>query len=231
MTSSVPICPTSPLVPMPAPLGMFCMPNMTVAKGARIAPVKMGGSHSLGFLTRLGSCIMLVPRPQASAVPMPLSLWLMTAKPIIWAAQPTVAAPAPRPLSPKLMAMAALDTGKVSSTPMTTATIMLMMMGLSPIAHVMTSEIPMRADEMSGLRVWATTAPVSSVVRGVTMMSSGVVRWTNLPHSAAMMTATNAPIGLAPMSPTVVQASITKGGALMPYATPTPMATPIMLWA
>ena len=46
MTSRVETCPTRPLVPMPAPMGLFSMRKTTVERGPRTADAAVGGRHA-----------------------------------------------------------------------------------------------------------------------------------------------------------------------------------------
>src|SRR5699024_8965943 len=55
------ICPTNPLVPIPAPAALFVIFNQTVAKGTRIIPATVGGISIKGFLMMFGTCNMEVP--------------------------------------------------------------------------------------------------------------------------------------------------------------------------
>ena len=118
------IGPTSPAVPIPEPIALFVIFNMTVEIGPRIALVRIGGIQIKGFLTILGTCNMEVPIPCARIPPIPFSRKLATANPIICAQHPTVAAPAAIPdrfritpkaaeLIPLIMAVVLFPSGSV----------------------------------------------------------------------------------------------------------------------
>ena len=62
MAAKVDICPTSPLVPIPEPRGVFSSLKTIVETGPRIADESIGGIIIRGFLTMLGICSMDVPR-------------------------------------------------------------------------------------------------------------------------------------------------------------------------
>ncbi len=62
MDSILPIWPTSPLVPIPAPTGVFVILNTTVAIGPRMALDIIGGRKIQGFLTIFPICSMEVPK-------------------------------------------------------------------------------------------------------------------------------------------------------------------------
>lgn len=63
MAAKVEICPTSPLVPIPEPSGVFSSLKTIVDTGPRIADESIGGIIIRGFLTMFGICSMEVPRP------------------------------------------------------------------------------------------------------------------------------------------------------------------------
>lgn len=92
-----------------------------MANGHKMALTIIGGNIIFQFLIIFGICSMLVPKPILNRPDILFSLYPITAKPIICTQQPTVAAPAANPLSDRDMAMAALEMGKVSNTPITTA--------------------------------------------------------------------------------------------------------------
>ena len=95
---------------------------MQVATGPVIAAARVGGSQMRGFLTILPICSMEVPSPCATRPPQPFSAKLMTAKPIIWAQQPAVAAPPARPVRLRVKQMAAELMGRVRTIPTSTET-------------------------------------------------------------------------------------------------------------
>lgn len=77
------IWPTKPLVPMPAPAGLFVIGKKTVIIGAIIALASVGGSNNNGFKRIFGTYNILVPIPIEIKPLMPLSLYPITAKPTI----------------------------------------------------------------------------------------------------------------------------------------------------
>ena len=77
----------------------------------------MGAIQILGFLTIFPICSIDVPRPWAKSPPIPFSRKLNTAKPIICAQHPAVAAPPARPSRLSMIQMAALLIGRVSAIP------------------------------------------------------------------------------------------------------------------
>ena len=89
-----------------------------------MALATIGGIQIRGFFTIFGICSILVPKPKLNKPAQRFSLKLITAKPTICAQHPTVAAPAAIPLNDKAIAIAALDTGKVSKIPINTDTSM-----------------------------------------------------------------------------------------------------------
>ena len=145
IASNVPTCPTRPLVPMPAPEGIFCIWKTSVASGPKMAEAIIGGSQTFGFFTILGICSILVPKPWLNSPDQRLSRKLMTAKPTIWAQQPTVAAPAAKPLSDRAIATAALETGSVSKIPMMTDTKIPIKNGCKSTAHIINAPISVMA--------------------------------------------------------------------------------------
>ena len=91
--------PTSPLVPIPPPLAPHFTLKTQVERGPEIAEEMIIGSMITGFFMIFGICNILVPSPCAIS---PLHLFSRkeaTAKPIIWHAQPTVAAPPARSMA------------------------------------------------------------------------------------------------------------------------------------
>ena len=120
IASKVPNCPTSPLVPIPAPEAVFVIFSQQVDTGPRIALARVGAIQICGRFAMLPTCSMEVPRPCAINPLTPLSRKLATANPIIWAQQPMVAAPAAMPEISNIMHNAAELMGKVSTIPTTT---------------------------------------------------------------------------------------------------------------
>lgn len=55
MAWKVPIWPTRPLVPMPAPSGVFSILKIRVDTGPKIAEARVGGSQIHGFLIVFGT--------------------------------------------------------------------------------------------------------------------------------------------------------------------------------
>ena len=64
-----------------------------------------------------------MPTPWEIRPPTPFALKEVTAKPIIWAQQPTAAAPAAIPSRPSMIAIAADDIGAVRASPISTETV------------------------------------------------------------------------------------------------------------
>lgn len=93
MAVIVPNCPTSPEVPMPAPVGMFSMRNTAADSEPTIALAIIGGIQMRGFFIIFGSCSIDVPNPWDNRPFNLFSRYELTAKPIIFAAQPATAAP------------------------------------------------------------------------------------------------------------------------------------------
>ncbi len=76
-------CPTNPEVPMPAPAGLFFILKTRLARGPKIALATIGGIHIIGFFIIFEICNIEVPIPCANSPFQPLTLKLITAKPII----------------------------------------------------------------------------------------------------------------------------------------------------
>ena len=216
MALMVPTCPTRPLVPMPAPEGILLILKPSVATGPNTALATIGGIQIFGFLTILGICSMLVPKPWLSSPAQRFSLKLITAKPTICAQQPTVAAPAAKPLSDRAMAIAALEIGKVRIMPINTATTIPISKGCNSTAHIISAPISVIIAAIAGPINCATATPAISVTAGVAIMSTGVVLLTSLPHSAPTAAAIKQPTGppsAAPAVPVATLAKSTSGGA------------------
>ncbi len=88
-----------------------------MANGPSITDVIITGISIIGFFRIFDICSIDVPNPCEINPPQPLSLKLATAKPIMCAEHPTVAAPAASPPRDSEMAMAALLIGSVRSIP------------------------------------------------------------------------------------------------------------------
>ena len=132
----VPNCPTSPLVPIPAAIGIFWYFKTIVETGPKIADANVGGIHIFQFLTIFPICNIEVPSPWATSPPQPFSLKLITANPTICAEQPTVEAPAANPLNPIIIHKAALLIGSVNAIPTTTDTIIPIAKGCNSVAYI-----------------------------------------------------------------------------------------------
>ena len=154
----------------------------------------------------------------------------MTAKPIICAQQPAVAAPAAKPDSPSIMQSAALEIGAVRASPTITEITIPNANGCHSVAVIITLPRPFINFPMAGPTRMATTPPLSNVNAGVTIISTFVSFDTSLPISAPAAAAMKAPAGppaAAPIIPVTLQLIITSAGALSPKATATPIAAPI----
>jgi len=100
------------------------IPKTQVDIGPRIMLAKMAGSQMTGLRMILGICSMEVPRPWATRPPVLFSRKEATAKPTIFAAQPTAAAPAAIPLRFRDTPMAAELMGSVRAIPIRAETMM-----------------------------------------------------------------------------------------------------------
>ena len=107
-----------------------------VAIGPKIALATIGGIQITGFLIILGTCNIDVPNPWASNPFQRLALKLITAKPTIWAAHPTVDAPAAIPDNPKMIDNAAELIGNVKIIPITTETTTPIINGCNSVASL-----------------------------------------------------------------------------------------------
>lgn len=98
-----------------------------------------------GFFMTLGICSILVPIPCDMSPDQRFSLKLMTAKPTMWQQQPTTAAPPARSIASLVLLsaiathIAALDVGRVSKIPITTAIIIPIKNGVNSVARAMPS--------------------------------------------------------------------------------------------
>src|SRR5699024_3045782 len=188
--SNVIICPTSPLVPMPAPDGLFVNPNQTDAKGARTAPATVGGIIINGFLIMLATCNIDVRKPCANSPPMPLSRYLETAKPIICAEQPTAAAPAANPANESMRAIATLEIGAVNAHPIKTATRIPIINAYCSVDQLIICPNHTIIVLMGAQINVLVKNPTIMVTSGVTIISTRVVLYTTFPHSVANKAAT-----------------------------------------
>ena len=159
---------------MPEPMGMFSRWNTQVERGPVMAAAKVGGIHTRGFLTMLPIWSMEVPRPWASSPPQRFSLKLITAKPIIWAQQPAVAAPPAMPPKPMARQMAAELMGRVSTMPMTTETMTPIRKGCIRVAFSMKTPKADMTLPIAGPMAKATKTPLMITTAGVTRMSTWV---------------------------------------------------------
>ena len=90
---------------------MLVILKTTVATGPVTMLARVGAIQIRGFFTMFPICSIEVPSPWAKRPPTPFSLKERTAKPIIWAQQPAVAAPPARPSRLSMIQMAALLMG------------------------------------------------------------------------------------------------------------------------
>ena len=227
----VSIIPTSPLVPMPDPMGLFSILNNTVAMGPVIADTITAGIQHFGFLNRFGICNIDVPRPWAAIPPHPFSLKLKNANPTMWAQQPAVAAPPANPDSPSIIQRAALLIGKVNTIPTTTEIKIPINNGLKVVAYMINAPVPSINAPIGGPTMDAIKTPIIIVIAGVRTMSIFVSFEISFPNSAPTNAAQYAPAGppnIFPAVPVIVDANNTKGGAFSPNATATPMEAPVI---
>lgn len=110
-----------------------------VDTGPRMAAVRVGAIQIAGFFMMLPIWSIDVPKPCEMSPPIPLSLKLMIAKPIICAQQPAVAAPAASPSIPSITQMATELMGRVRAQPTMTETVIPIQNGLSLVALFTTS--------------------------------------------------------------------------------------------
>ncbi len=154
---------------------------------------------------------MLVPTPCETSPPQRFSRKLATAKPTMCAQQPAQAAAAPSPAlavssgvsmsgeENMITPNAALDVGRVNSSPIITAMSMPNDTGSQPIA--MDTPLPNSAKMIpNGMpSAIAASVPQHTAASGTTIISIGVLPSTRSASSIAATAATNAPTG----SPTV----------------------------
>ena len=169
---------------------MFSKWNTQVAMGPVMAAAKVGGIQMRGFFTMLPIWSIEVPKPCARRPPQRFSRKLNTAKPIICAQQPAVAAPPAMPPSPMARQMAAELMGRVSTAPMTTDTMMPIRKGCISVAFSMNTPKAVISFPMAGPMAKATSTPLMMTTAGVTRMSTWVSLYTILPSSMATSTAT-----------------------------------------
>lgn len=182
--------PTSPQVPMPAPIGTFSIWKIHVAIGPVMADVNVGGIHIRGFFMILGICSIDVPNPCEMMPLQRFSLNDMTAKPTIWAQHPAVAAPAAIPERPIAIHKAALLIGSVKAIPTETDTTIPMMRGLNSVAFSMNFPKASMKALMPGPTNMARRTPLIITTDGVTRMSIFVSFDTNFPSSVLITAAT-----------------------------------------
>ena len=142
-----------------------------------------------------GICSIDVPSPCAKKPLKPLSRKLMTAKPIICAQQPAVAAPPAIPVMPSMIAIAAELMGSVKIIPMTTESTMPIQNGSSSVALCIPLPRAADADARAGPKSNAAAAPAMTVTAGTTTISILVFPATSLPHSAPTKAAAKAESG------------------------------------
>ena len=158
----------------------------------------------------------------------------MTAKPIICAQQPAVAAPPASPSRERAMQMAALLMGRVRAMPIRAETRIPMIKGCISVAVLTRLPNQSMNPATPGPTNWAMSTPEIMVTPGVTMMSRRVSLDTILPSSAATMVATRAPTGpprALPAIPTVAAENRTSCGAFNAWAMAIPRAAPVALLA
>ncbi len=180
---------------MPDPMGMFSILNTQVETGPSTAPARVGGRSIHQFFMIFDTCSMDVPIPCASNPPIPLSLYEITAKPIICAQHPAVAAPPAIPESPSIMHSAALEIGAVRASPTRTATIIPIQKGCMSVAVMIIFPSPLMSAPIPGPKSFAASIPPMMVSAGVTMISTFVSLEIALPSSAPIAAARNAPAG------------------------------------
>ena len=191
-----PMGPTRPQVPMPEATAMpFSIWKTQVEMGPVTAAARVGGIQMRGLRTMLPICSMEVPRPWAMRPPHLFSGKLITAKPIIWAQQPAVAAPPARPTKPMVTQMAAELMGRVRIMPTMTETRMPMTSGCSSVVTMIRSPRAIISLLMAGPTATAMRQPTKMVTQGVTRISILVSLETSLPHSQASTTQMKAPRG------------------------------------
>ncbi len=120
---------------------------------------------------------------------MPLSLKLITAKPIICAQQPAVAAPAASPSRLSMTHIATELMGSVRAQPTSTATAIPMKKGLSVVAWLMSMPSCNIMSLIGEQHHLANIPPATIVTSGVTIISTGVRFDTSEPSSTPTMTA------------------------------------------
>ena len=153
----------------------------------------------------------------------------MTAKPIICAQQPAVAAPAAKPPIPMDMQSAAELIGSVRRQPTETETKTPIIKGLSMVARLITSPNDITHSLIGTQQYLANKPPTTTATRGVTMISIGVRFDMSEPASIPTMEARYAPIGPPnwyPSAPTATADIVTNGTRLSPKAMDIPMEPP-----
>ena len=226
----IPKGPTSPHVPIPAPIGTFSNWNTHVAIGPVMAAANVGGIHVKGFFMMLGICNIDVPMPCETSPPQRFSLNDITANPTIWAQHPAVAAPAAIPDRPMAIHKAALLIGNVNAIPTETDTMTPIMKGRNSVAFSINLPKASMKALMPGPTNIARSTPLIITTDGVTRMSTLVSLETSFPSSVLMTVATYAPTGppnALPAIPQTVAENKTREGACSEYAIATPIAAPV----
>ena len=170
---------------MPEPVALFGMEKRQVEIGPRMALVTMAGSQMTGLRMIFGICSMEVPSPCAASPPIPFSRKEATAKPIMFEAQPTAAAPAAMPLKFKEIPMAAELMGSVRAIPMRTDTMIPAQKGCWTAPQLISSPIRVIKAEIGTPTESPAAAPTQRVVIGVTRISTLVFPATSPPSSTA----------------------------------------------
>ena len=152
-----------------------------MAIGPKMADASVGGSQISGRFIMFGICSMEVPMPWAKSPPTPLSLKLVTAKPIIWQQHPTVAAPAATPFKPRIIPSAAELIGKVSTIPMITETTIPIRIGCCSVPQFTRFPSQVINLDTPGPTRIPTAPPERMVTAGVIRRSSFVLPATNRP--------------------------------------------------
>ena len=113
-----------------------------------------------------------------------MSFQLITAKPIICAQHPAVAAPPAKPLKPRIIAIAAELIGKVKIIPIVTLKTIPIQKGCNSVAFRIPSPSQVAPADKIGPKTTAKIHPTIIVTAGVTMISTFVLPETNRPISA-----------------------------------------------
>ena len=170
-----------------------------------------------------------MPTPCEIRPPIPLSLKLITANPIIWAQHPAVAAPAASPSSPSIMHMAAELIGRVRQQPTMTDTVIPIRNGFNVVALLTKAPICNIKSLIGEQQYLANNPPMMIVTIGVSIMSTGVFFETKFPSSAPIITARYAPTGppnLYPSAPVIAEDTCTSTGLERPCEIAKPIQAP-----